>query len=260
MKAIRILLVACMALLCAASYSSAQTSSYYSGTQTNGMFGSSTVGGSSSTNTGRSLSSGSSGSSNVATGSSNVATGQSNVAMGNQNIAQKAIENTRQQTQGSFVGADSSDAVNPLSRQATSGTSGAAGRNGGMNGLSQLQSLFSQNQQGFNGGQNQSQSMPQIRIALKLGFRPQPISTTQMQAFQSRLTKLPGMRFVGSPDVVMEGRTAVLRGKVASEDDRELAEALAKMEPDVLAVRNELQVVESSPSDETLPVVPGSAR
>ena len=81
-----------------------------------------------------------------------------------------------------------------------------------MNGLSQLQSLFSQNQQNFNGGQNQAQSMPQIRVALRLGFRPQPISTTRMQTFQTRLTKLPGMRFVGSPEVVMEGRTAMLAG------------------------------------------------
>jgi len=242
-----------VALLCAAT-ATAQTSSYYGGTQTNGMFGSNTLGGTSSTNSGQSLS-GSNGNSNVATGNSNVATGQPNVAMGNQNIAQSAIENTRQQTQGAFVGADAADTGNFLSRQTTTGANSATGRAGasGMSGLSQLQSLFSQNQQ--NNGQNQTQSMPQIRIALRLGFRPQAISTTRMQTFQTRLTRLPGMRFVGSPDVVMEGRTAVLRGKVASEEDRELAEALAKMEPDVLSVRNELEVVESSPSDETLPAV-----
>jgi hypothetical protein len=105
----------------------------------------------------------------------------------------------------------------------------------------------------MNGQQNQSQPAPQIRVALRLGFKPQPISTTRVQSFQSRLTKLPGMRFVGSAQVEMEGRTAVLRGKVASEEDRELAEALAKMEPDVLQVRNELEVEEqpASSSDVT---------
>ena len=146
-----------LALLPAASQSttSAQTSSYYGGTQTNGMFGSNTLGGTSGTSSGQSLS-GSGGNSNVATGNSNVATGQTNVAMSNQNIAQSVIANTRQQTQGAFVGADTADTGNFLSRQSTTGTNGAAGRNGGMNGLSQLQSLFSQNQQGFNGGQNQT--------------------------------------------------------------------------------------------------------
>lgn len=247
------LVLASVAILCAASITSAQTSSAYSGTQVNGLFGSNTVGGTS-------PSQGLGGSSSA--GGVNTATGTvaPNVATSNQNVALSAIENTRKQTQGAFVGADTADTGNFLSRQATAGTSGATGRNGGMNGLSQLQSLFSQSQQGMNGGQNQSQSMPQIRIALRLGFRPQPVSTMQMQAFQTRLTRLPGMRFVGAPDVVMEGRTAVLRGKVASEEDRELAEALAKMEPDVLKVRNELEVIESSPSDETLPAVPGSSR
>ena len=79
---------------------------------------------------------------------------------------------------------------------------------------------------------------------MKLGFKPQPVSTVRLQAFESRLTKLPGLQWVGPAEVRMEGRTAVLRGTVASADDRELAEALAKMEPDVLQVRNEIVVVD----------------
>lgn len=226
-----------------AATASAQTRSYSSGTQVNGLFGSNTLGGNSSTSTGQSVSTG-----NRLTGSA-----QANVATTNTNVAESAIANTRQQTQGAFVGADSADTGNFLSRQTTTAGGatnfGARSGQGGLSGLSQLQSLFQQNQQGFN-GQNQSQSMPQIRVALRLGFRPQPTSTTRLQKFESRLTSLPGMRFVGSPEVLMEGRTAVLRGTVASEDDRELAEALAKMEPDVLEVRNELVVAESP---ETLP-------
>jgi hypothetical protein len=168
--------------------------------------------------------------------------------MSNQNIAAQATANTRQQTVGAFVGADSSDTVNPLSRQNIAGAAGQQGGRGAQNGLSQLQNLFSQGQN-FN-GQNQAQSMPQIRIALRLGFRPQPISATRMKTFETRLTSLPGMRFVGSPEVVMEGRTAILRGTVATEDDRELAGAMVKMEPDVLEVRNDLVVADSP---ETLP-------
>jgi hypothetical protein len=262
MKIRPIALLAAIAVLGFASSSVAQTSNYYSGTQTNGLFGQNTLGGTSSTNSGQSLGS-PGGSGNVGNTSSNIATtGQANVAVGNQNVAQAAIENTRQQTQGSFIGADSADTGNFLSRQNTAGAAGATGRGGinGMNGLAQLQNLFSKNQQNFN-GQNQAQTMPQIRVSLRLGFRPQPLSTTRMQSFQTRLTKLPAMRFVGSPEVLMEGRTAVLRGKVASEDDRELAEALAKMEPDVLEVRNELVVVDSQDaSAETLPQGPVTPR
>jgi hypothetical protein len=245
-----IALLAAAAVMSFAASAVAQTSSYYSGTQTNGLFGQNQLGGTSSTNSGQSLSQGSSGT----TGNSGAGTtaAQPNVAMGSQNIAATATANTRQQTVGAFVGADAADSQNFLSRQNTAGAAGTAGRGGlaGMNGLSQLQNLFQQNQQNFN-GQNQTQTMPQIRVSLRLGFRPQPLSTTRMQTFQTRLTKLPGMRFVGSPEVLMEGRTAVLKGKVATEDDRELAEALAKMEPDVLEVRNELVVVEpgESPSD-----------
>jgi hypothetical protein len=244
-----------VALLCAGT-ATAQTSSYYGGTQTNGMFGSNTLGGTSNTTSGRTTT----GNTGPTGANSGTTTGQPNVAMGSQNIAASATANTRQQTVGAFVGADSADNQNFLSRQAATGANSAAGRGGpaGINGLSQLQSLFSQNQQ--NNGQNQTQSMPQIRVALRLGFRPQPISTTRMQTFQTRLTKLPGMRFVGPAEVVMEGRTAILRGKVASEEDRELVEALAKMEPDVREVRNELIVVDSpETSVESLPPAPAAA-
>jgi len=244
-----------IASILAGASASAQTSSAYNGTQVNGLFGSNTVGSTTATQ-GISSTQGISGT--TTGGNSATGTVAPNVATSTQNVALSAIENTRKQTQGAFVGADTADTGNFLSRQNTTGANNAGGRAGAQNGLSQLQNLFSQSQQ--NNSQNQTQSMPQIRIALRLGFRPQAISATRMQTFQTRLTKLPGMRFVGSPDVVMEGRTAVLRGKVASEEDRELAEALAKMEPDVLTVRNELVVVESSPSDETLPATPGSAR
>jgi len=46
--------------------------------------------------------------------------------------------------------------------------------------------------------------------------------------------------------VTIEGQTATLRGRVASQEDRMLAEDLALMEPGISQVRNEL-VVEGSP-------------
>ena len=260
MKIRPIALLAAAAVLSFAASALAQTSSYYGGTQSNGLFGQSSLGGTSAStaNYGQGQSPGSNSSfSNSSSNSSSAMTSIGpNVAMSSQNVGVAAAQQ-RQQTAGAFVGADTADTGNFLSRQNLTGTNATAGGRGGIggqNGLAQLQNLFSQNQQNFN-GQSQTQTMPQIRVSLRLGFRPQPLSTTRMQTFQTRLTKLPGMRFVGSPEVLMEGRTAVLRGKVASEDDRELAEAMAKMEPDVLEVRNELVVVDSpetsaeSPSD-----------
>jgi hypothetical protein len=153
-----------------------------------------------------------------------------------------------------FVGADSSDVVNLRSQQ---GTTGAARRTSTTQGL---QNIFQQFSQGnFNDQQRaqQSRAQPNIRISLNLGFQPAPASPARMEAFGQRLMKLPGIRFVGPVESELVGRTAVLRGTVVSEADRELAEALALMEPDVRDVRNELVVDPSAATAEELP--PASA-
>ena len=49
--------------------------------------------------------------------------------------------------------------------------------------------------------------------------------------------------------VSISGQTAVLRGSVASTDDRDLAEQIALLEPSVSSVRNELSV--QTPAAET---------
>jgi hypothetical protein len=154
------------------------------------------------------------------------------------------------QQRGAFVGADSSDTTNARSLQ-----SAGAGRNVA-SGLTQLQNLFSQGMQNINRSNQQSQ--PQIRVALRMGFTPRPVSTAQFKAFEARLTRMPAIRFVGQPELMLEGRTAVLRGKVASEDDRQLAEALVRMEPAVLDVRNELAVDSSATTEVPEPQAPAS--
>jgi hypothetical protein len=155
------------------------------------------------------------------------------------------------QVRGAFVGADSSDSTNARSLQGTNARNQSAS-----NGLAQLQNLFQQGMQNINQG-NQAGAQVQIPVALKLGFTPQPVSTARFQAFQTRFIKLPSLRFIGPASVTLEGRTAVLRGKVATAEDRELAAALAMMEPDVLKVRNEL-TVDSGTTAEELPQVPAT--
>jgi hypothetical protein len=113
---------------------------------------------------------------------------------------------------------------------------------GGLNSLGGLQSLFSQN--GFNqNGQGQGQPRMPLTIPIRLGFANRPIATAQFTSrFGQRLAKLPGLKALGPIEVTMEGRKAILRGTVASEDDRQLAAGLAKLEPEVLEVQNELVV------------------
>jgi hypothetical protein len=159
--------------------------------------------------------------------------------MANANAAAGVAQQSLQQTQGAFVGADSADTTNFRSMQALQG--GTQGRAGANSGISQLQNLFSQGLQGLN-QQSQRAVRPQIRVPLRLGFQPQPVSVASVRRFETSLTSLPGIRFIGPAEVVMEGRTAVLRGTVASDEDRRLAQALAMMEPEILAVKNELQV------------------
>jgi hypothetical protein len=161
-----------------------------------------------------------------------------------------AVATTQQR--GAFVGADTSDTTNARSLQGSN-----ARRATPNNGLAQLQNLFAQGLQNVNQG-NKAASQVQIPVALKLGFAPQPVAPARVQSFQTRLTKLPSIRFVGPASVTLEGRTAVLRGTVASEEDRELAAALAMMEPDVKDVRNELTVDSSATTAEELPMAPAT--
>lgn len=124
-------------------------------------------------------------------------------------------------------------------------------------GGNQFANLFSQigrsmNQGGnFNqqGGRNAARST--IRIPLRIGFAPKPVSIPQFTAkFESRLAKLPAISAIGPIRVTMEGTTAVLTGVVASTEDRQLAEGVALLEPEVETVRNELTVQAAEPAAE----------
>jgi len=248
----RILTAVLAGLIALVSVASAQAqrSNYSSGTTTNGLFGQNTVGGSSQP-TGQSL-----GGTQSQSGGSSGSQSGSGSGQNTQNIAltaqtmRPAVQTS--QVRGAFVGADSSDSTNARSLQGTNTRNSQFGNNG----LAQLQNLFSQGMQNINQG-NQTGAQVQIPVALKLGFVSQPVSPARFQSFQTRLTKLPSIHFVGPASVTLEGRTAILRGMVASTEDRELAEALALMEPDVLKVRNEL-TVDSGTTAEELPQAPAT--
>jgi hypothetical protein len=140
-------------------------------------------------------------------------------------------------------------------------TGGALGGRGGIGGITGLRNNFSQQgrQNSFNNQQAQrgrqgAGGQQQIRVPIRLGFVPSPVATPQFSAnLTNRLSKTTALAAARDINVSLEGRTAILRGTVATEADRRLAESLARLEPEVSAVQNELVVGSAETTAEGLP-------
>ena len=84
-----------------------------------------------------------------------------------------------------------------------------------------------------------------------LGFTPDPVPVAQVSTDlkNALASSSEWAKDNNKPvQVVVDGSVAVLRGTVASDHDRELAERLAAMTPGVREVRNDLKVSSPSPS------------
>ncbi len=80
-----------------------------------------------------------------------------------------------------------------------------------------------------------------LRVPIKLGFAYAGAPPARVSSqLQTRLARLPQFARNSQVVVEMEQRTAVLKGNVATEDQRRLVERLALLEPGVSKVRNEL--------------------
>jgi hypothetical protein len=85
----------------------------------------------------------------------------------------------------------------------------------------------------------QNSQPPAIRVRLQPAFDVPVLPAGQANLeIQTRLTRVMELRGVGSPQVELAGRTAFLRGVVATERDRALLERLASLEPGVSRVEN----------------------
>ncbi len=232
------------------------------GTTSTGSFGTRTLGGSASSNrTGQSSGVGGTGSqtgqgtgTGTGTGAGAGGSGGSTTLSGSERFL-KANRGA-----GSFVGADSGDAVNPLS---TGGAAGQGAMGGAMGNQMMMQAFRQSQQQGQNQQQNQGKNAKtQLRAAFKVGFETQPVvSTAFTTRLQTRFDNLPALKDKGSITTSMEGDVLVLRGQVASAADRKLAEDLLSLEPAVSQVRNELVIVQSASVNPatTNPAKPASA-
>ena len=133
---------------------------------------------------------------------------------------------------------DATEAGGGLGGRRGAGGFGGLGGFGGMGGFGGGFSPFG----GGFGGQGQ-QNERTIRTRITSGVDVAPPAPRAVGAIVNRrLASLAGdQRFVGV-NVAMDGRTAILTGRVASEADRRMARLLVRLEPGVSRIENRLEV------------------
>ena len=139
---------------------------------------------------------------------------------------------------GQFVGADMDETQRFLGA-VQAGTGGNRGTMQGLIGAGQNRASGA-NRQGNTGGRR---GATDVRTSLRVAFgytrtTPEKISTT----LAARLQKSQRIRTLSAVQVRVEGGTATLRGVVATDHDRALAERLTRLEAGISRVKNELTV------------------
>jgi len=156
-----------------------------------------------------------------------------------------------------FVGTDSGDR-----RRFVGANQAAANRR-----ARALIALTTRAESSVNQGQNAAETNSPTtlyppRLTLGDGFTEIQPAAVQSN-LQRRLTRYQSLRSLGPVEISVEGRTAILRGTVASAKERALAELLVQLEPGISTVQNDLTVkpaaerIANPPSlPEVLPAAP----
>ena len=235
-----------------------------SSTGSSGTFGNRSLG-SSLTAGNRSFAGGSTGArGGMGTGMGNSGTpGAGNTSVGQTQNATQFMNNAYRQ---GFVGASSANVPNILGgvmagqnnrnqnlRSGTMGLNSPFGMQGsGRTGMNQFGNRQGLNQFGGNmlGGNMANRELP---TALRATFDyPKPPGDKLTTALTQRLSQTKALRTQSPVTVVAQNGTVTLRGTVASEHARAVAERLVRLEPGVWKVNNEL-VVAGAPADSTPP-------
>jgi len=119
------------------------------------------------------------------------------------------------------------------------GTTGAAGAGFGLSGMGT----------GTYGAGRGTMANREIPATLQVAFdHPQPQRSQVNSKLAERITRSPSIRLRSPLEVSLQSDgTVVLRGTVATAHDRAVAERLARLEPGVWRVQNELQVATEQP-------------
>ncbi len=92
-----------------------------------------------------------------------------------------------------------------------------------------------------------------LRNSIRLGFTPPHAKRQQLrEPVADRIIRLGRLQVHSPLEVSIEGRTATLRGAVATERERILAEQMVHLEPGVWTVDNQLVVHSEPASDKVL--------
>ncbi len=187
----------------------------------NGMFGSRTMGqGISNTGFGLDLGSGS---------------GSGTNTVGQITGSERFLQQNRQP--GQFVGGNAQNAMSVMSQFSASSNTMVNPTQG----LQQLQ---------FGAGDQQPTTptvMP-FRASLSVAFdHPSIGSTAVLGSLSKRLENTLAVKRQKPIQVTLQGSTVILRGEVETDHDRLLAEQLARLEPGVWAVHNQLTVTKPTP-------------
>lgn len=143
----------------------------------------------------------------------------------------------RSHERGSFVGADSSDALGFVGMSQAMGQGQIKSSITSLRALRMAASIYS----ALPAKSKTAMYDPRITVAPEdLPRIWQPGVADARVA--TRLEASPSLQRFGQIGVSMQGTTATLRGVVASERDRAMAEQMAKFEPGVDEVKNELKV------------------
>lgn len=106
--------------------------------------------------------------------------------------------------------------------------------------MQQFNQFANQSQQNRNSSSSRS-SVPQPRPQLKIAFTSPRVNLAKTQVdLDDRLGRLAKIQGVGT--TISDQGVVTLTGNVGSEDSKKLAEALARLEPGVRSVKNELVV------------------
>jgi hypothetical protein len=162
---------------------------------------------------------------------------------------ERFVRGNRDATQ--FVGADTRDTSTTIFGNMANGGNAGLGGAGGLQGLQGLNNLVNRNRnagQNRPGGNQSDRGKANYSIGMEVGFDyPAPDGNTLGSRIEERLARMSQIRGVEPLKVDLEGRTATIRGVVATAHGRDLAVRMVLLEPGISEVRNLVTVWEPTP-------------
>jgi osmotically-inducible protein OsmY len=154
--------------------------------------------------------------------------------------------NAQQQAGRGFVGAvQATGAAGASQSNYGAGISPIASFGSGQGRMGQGSGMYGAGRYGAQGRSNASL----IRTELSVGFdAPAANSQKLSSTLTQQLAGLPALHWRTPGQVEIQGRMAILRGVVATEHDRDLAERVVRLAPGVEQVQNQLVVASSAKS------------